>query len=170
MQVEKYRWQQALLHWASAALILWVLISGFVVAHLDVAPRTFEVVSFANVALSTLYIPVFVLRWWLHLCLIKPASLHHDRVMRVVTVLVHESLYLTTGFVLLSGVLMMKREIDVFGGFAIAPLLSDPGWQALWFTLHIGACMVLAALVLMHVGAVMMHELLGRRVLRRMLP
>ncbi|QXH51212.1 cytochrome b/b6 domain-containing protein [Pseudomonas fakonensis] len=170
MHVEKYRWQQALLHWASAALILWVLISGFVVAHFEVAPRTFDLVSFANVALSTLYIPVFLLRWVLHLRWSKPVHLHHDRLMRCVAALVHEGLYAVTGFVLLSGVLMMTREIDVFGWFAIAPLLSDSGWQALWFTLHIIACVVLVMLLVMHIGAVMMHELLGRRVLRRMLP
>lgn len=96
--------------------------------------------------------------------------LHHDRLMRCVAALVHEGLYAVTGFVLLSGVLMMTREIDVFGWFAIAPLLSDSGWQALWFTLHIIACVVLVMLLVMHIGAVMMHELLGRRVLRRMLP
>ncbi|MDH0730838.1 cytochrome b/b6 domain-containing protein [Pseudomonas sichuanensis] len=170
MQVEKYRWQQALLHWVSAVLILWLLISGFVIAHLDVASRTFDLVAFANVALSTLYIPVFLLRWVLSLRWSKPAHLHHERSMRFVAVLVHEGLYVVTGFVLLSGVLMMNREIDVFGWFSIAPLLGDPGWQALWFTLHIAACVVLAVLLVLHIGAVMMHELLGRRVLRRMLP
>lgn len=170
MHVEKYRWQQALLHWASAALILWVLVSGFAVAHLEVAPRTFDLISFVNVALSTLYIPVFLLRWLLHLRWSKPQSLHHDRLMRFVAVLVHEGLYWVTGFVLLSGVLMMKRQIDVFGWFSIPPLLSDPGWQGTWFTLHIGACVLLAVLLVMHIGAVLMHELLGRRVLRRMLP
>jgi cytochrome b561 len=170
MPIEKYRWQQALLHWVSAALILWLLVSGFAVAYLDVAPRTFNLVSFTNVAMSTLFIPVFLLRWLLRLRWGSPAGFHHDRRMKFVAELVHQGLYWTTGFVLLSGVLMMKHEIDVFGWFSFPPLLSDPAGQALWFTLHIGGCLVLAALLVMHIGAVVMHELCGRRVLRRMWP
>lgn len=169
MQVEKYRWQQVLLHWVSAVLILWVLISGFFVAYFDVAPRTFDLVAFVNVSLSTLYIPVFLLRWLLHLCWSKPAHPCYGRLMRCMAMLVHEGLYVVTGFVLLSGVLMMTREIDVFGWFAFAPLFSDTGRQALWLKLHIGACVLLSVLLVMHIGAAIMHEVLGRRVLRRML-
>ncbi|WHL29003.1 cytochrome b/b6 domain-containing protein [Pseudomonas juntendi] len=71
---------------------------------------------------------------------------------------------------LLSGVLMMDRPIDVFGWFTLAPLLSEPFWHGLWFKVHICACLLLALGVSVHIGAVVLHELAGRRVLRRMLP
>ncbi|MFI7835125.1 cytochrome b [Pseudomonas asiatica] len=170
MQAQKYCWQQILLHWISATVIIWVLISGFYVAYLDVSPGTRHFVAFVNVAMTTLFIPVFMLRWLLRLTRPKPRSPHdhlkHQRIAHVA----HEGLYWTTAIVLLSGVLMMDRVIDVFGWFSIAPMLSDPFWHSVWFKAHIASCMLLALGVSMHIAAVLLHELSGQRVLRRMLP
>ncbi|MFK3817543.1 cytochrome b [Pseudomonas sp. NPDC089407] len=170
MQAHKYCWQQILLHWISALVIIWVLISGFSVAYLNVAPCTYHRVAFINVALTTLFIPVFLLRWLLRLTQPKPRSLHGDSKGQRIAHVVHEGLYWTTLVVLLSGVLMMERAIDVFGWFSIAPLLSDPFWHSVWFKAHIASCLLLAVGVSMHIAAVVLHELSGRRVLRRMLP
>lgn len=170
MRIEKYRWQQMFLHWISAALILWLLCSGFAIAYLNVAPQTHAFIAFINVALSAVFIPLFLLRWLLHLYWAKPRSLHHDERLKRLAELAHTGLYWVTAIVLLSGVLMMNRDIDVFGWLSIAPLVTDIYWQDLWHVVHRVSCMVLAALVVMHVAAVVMHELCGRRVLRRMLP
>ncbi|MFV3282752.1 cytochrome b [Pseudomonas sp. NY15356] len=170
MQVQKYCWQRILLHWISALVIIWVLISGFYVAHMDVATTTFHAVAFFNVALTTLFIPVFLLRWLVRLVKPAPKSLHDDPRNRRIVHVVHEALYWTIATVLLSGVLMMDRDIDVFGWFAIAPVLSDPFWHGVWFNIHIASCLLLALGVAMHIAAVVLHELSGRRVLRRMLP
>ncbi|WHL29004.1 hypothetical protein QJS63_06505 [Pseudomonas juntendi] len=75
MQARKYAWQQILLHWVSALVIIWVLLSGFYVAHLNVTPTTFHLVAFVNVAMTTLFIPIFLLRWLLRRTLFKPGSL-----------------------------------------------------------------------------------------------
>lgn len=40
--------------------------------------------------------------------------------------------------------------------------------MALFVTIHVGSCLVLSLLIVMHVGAVIFHELCGHRVLRRM--
>ena len=170
MQVQKYCWQQILLHWVSAMVILWALISGFYVAHMDVTPATLHRVAFINVAMTTLFIPVFLLRWLLRLTRLKPRSLHDDPKGQRIAHVVHEGLYWTTAIVLASGLLMMDRAIDVFGWFSIAPVLSEPFWHRVWFYIHIAACLLLATGVALHIAAVVLHELSGRRVLRRMLP
>lgn len=170
MQARKYAWQQILLHWVSALVIIWVLLSGFYVAHLNVTPTTFHLVAFVNVAMTTLFIPIFLLRWLLRRTLFKPGSLEGAARGERIAHLVHEGLYWTTAIVLLSGVLMMDRPIDVFGWFTLAPLLGEPFWHGLWFKVHICACLLLALGVSVHIAAVVLHELAGRRVLRRMLP
>ena len=71
------------------------------------------------------------------------------------------------GGVLLSGILMMDRGIDL-GGFTLPAMLSDDFWLSLWFDVHVFSCALLAGLVLLHVVAVIKHELLGRRILQRM--
>lgn len=74
MQARKYAWQQILLHWVSALVIIWVLLSGFYVAHLNVTPTTFHLVAFVNVAMTTLFIPIFLLRWLLRRTCSNPAA------------------------------------------------------------------------------------------------
>ena len=61
MQIQKYCWQQILLHWVSAMVIIWALISSFYVAHVNVTPATLEQVAFINVAMTSLFIPLMLL-------------------------------------------------------------------------------------------------------------
>jgi cytochrome b561 len=80
----------------------------------------------------------------------------------------HTLIYLVISLVLVTGVLMMDRPIDVFGLLEIAQPLSDPGLISRFLTLHVWACIFLALLIVLHIGAVIVHELCGHRVLRRM--
>ncbi|MEX7643183.1 hypothetical protein, partial [Stenotrophomonas maltophilia] len=89
-----------LLHWVSALVIIWVLLSGFYVAHLSVTPTTFHLVAFVNVAMTTLFIPIFLLRWLLRRTLFKPGSLEGAARGERIAHLVHEGLYWTTAIVL----------------------------------------------------------------------
>jgi len=170
MQEYKYCWQQVLLHWVSALVICWALVTGFYVAFFDVEQETADLVGSFNVSLTTLFIPIFLMRWLVRLVNAPPSPVHEHPAGQLIAHVVHEGLYWVTAVVLLSGVLMMDRPIDVFAWFALAPLLSDPFWLEAWFTLHIAACAVLALGVLLHVGAVILHELSGRCIVRRMLP
>lgn len=170
MQIHKYCWQQILLHWVSALVIGWALVSGFYVAGFDVEPATAHLVGFVNVGLTTLFIPIFLLRWLVRLVKARPGALNENPRARRAAQAVHEGMYWLTALVLLSGVLMMDRAIDVFGWFAISPLISDPSWLSAWLKLHVAANVVLTLVVALHVGAVILHECSGRQVLRRMLP
>jgi cytochrome b561 len=72
------------------------------------------------------------------------------------------------GTVLLTGVLMMDRPINVFGVIEIVQPLSDPRLIALFVSFHTWTCVVLALLLAAHIGAVIVHEACRHRVLRRM--
>ncbi|MFZ5934960.1 hypothetical protein BGP84_05160 [Pseudomonas putida] len=170
MQRHTYCWQQILLHWVSALVIVWALVSGFYVTGFVVEPATAQWVGFVNVGLTTLFIPVFLLRWFMRYLKARPSALSENALVRRIAHVFHEGIYWLIALVLTSGVLMMDRAIDVFGWFAIAPLLTDPFWLSAWLTVHVAANVALALAVALHVAAVAMHEFAGRSVLRRMLP
>jgi len=163
MMVSGYSRQQVLLHWVSAVVILWALVSGFFVASFEVSDETRQWVGLINVSLTTVFIPVFI---WRLLVLF-----HHGRQLssdQLLAVFVHRLIYLLVGIVLITGVLMMNRPINVFGLIEITQPLNDVGLIALFFRIHIWACVGLSVLLAMHIGAVIIHEIRGRRVLRRM--
>ncbi|MGE7990375.1 cytochrome b [Pseudomonas sp. NPDC089554] len=167
MNNEKYCWQQLLLHWLSAVVILWALASGFAVSLLDVDLATFEQVAQLNAIVGTLFIPVFLLRCYFRIVGPAPRDANGEGWRSVVAHFTHLGLYGLTAVVLLSGILMMHRGIDL-GLFILEPLLKDHFWLHLWFDVHVFSCALLAALVMLHVAAVIKHELSGRRILQRM--
>ncbi len=82
---------------------------------------------------------------------------------------VHKCMYLVTGVVLTSGVMMMDRAINVFDVLSIPAPLESAGLIAVFKKIHDVSCVVLAVLVVLHMGAVIRHEVSGHRILRRML-
>ncbi|MCY1429518.1 Prokaryotic cytochrome b561 [compost metagenome] len=168
MSYVKYTRQQVILHWVSAVVILWATISGFYVALAPVSNEVLVHVSFINVSLTTLFIPVFCVRWYLRYTRAGPIGADGNRSTARLAHCVHEIIYWVTATVLVTGILMMDRPIDVFGWVQLSHLVSDPQWLARFNGLHIAACIVLAGLVAIHVAAVVMHELSGRRLLKRM--
>ncbi len=160
---QRYPGMQVLLHWLSAGVILWTLLSaGYVLLFAMHTPLSQAIADF-NVALTTLFIPLFVMRCWLRWTapprVGEPAGLAR---------IVHLLLYGVTALVLLTGVLMMARPIDLFGWVQIPQLLHAPEWLEGFNLLHRLSSLVLALLVAGHILAVIWHECSGRRVLRRM--
>jgi cytochrome b561 len=168
MTVSGYCSQRICLHWVSAAVIVWTLASGFYVAGVDVPAQTGQWIAFTNVSLTTVFIPFFVWRSCLFVIHLRDMRLSAMTLGEQLAFFFHSLIYLTVGVVLLTGVLMMDRPIDVFALFKIAQPLSDPTLIAQFFTVHVWVCVALSVLVVGHVGAVIVHELNGRRVLRRM--
>lgn len=167
-EMERYSWEQVLLHWISAAVILWVLVSGFYVAYAEVDEATRTWVGWVNVSATTLYIPIFVLRCVVRAFKPVPASIDRNPLGRLAAHVAHQALYWLTAVVLLSGVLMMDHAIDVFGWWQIPGPTFDAVWHARWFTLHIASCFALAAVVLLHIAAVCLHQWRGHAIVRRM--
>lgn len=168
MTVLGYSGQRVWLHWLSAAVIIWTLVSGFYVAGVEVPARISQWVSFINVSLTTVFIPFFVWRLCLFIAQVRHTNLSALSAEKKRVFFVHALIYFTVIVVLVTGVLMMDRPIDVFAAVEIAQPLSDPALIGVFLTIHVWSCLFLSALIVLHVGAVIVHELCGRRVLRRM--
>jgi cytochrome b561 len=168
MTVSGYSRQRVLLHWMSAAVILWSLASGFYVAGANVSAQVKHGVAFINVSLTTVFIPFFIWRLFIFIYHAPHASVVASSKLERLVLFAHALIYFSVSIVLVTGVLMMDRPINVFNMFRIAQPLADPGLIAQFTAIHVWACVVLSALIALHVGAVIVHEVCGRRVLRRM--
>lgn len=164
----RYSWEQVLLHWVSAAVILWVLVSGFYVAYAEVDEAMHAWVGWVNVSATTLYIPIFVLRCAVRAFKPAPVSIDRGPWGRLAAHVAHQALYWLTAVVLLSGVLMMDCAIDVFGWWQIPLPMIDAVWLDRWFALHIASCFALAGVVTVHIAAVCLHQCRGHAIVRRM--
>jgi cytochrome b561 len=167
MKTSNYSACQKILHWVSAVIILWSLLSGFYVAMFTVPAPVKAWVGFFNVSLTTLYIPVFIMRVY---CSFSHGLDFSEKrsLPEYMALFVHKAMYLVLAVVLATGVLMMDRPINIFNLVSIIPFDSDPASIA-WFTrVHVLSCVVLLLLLGLHIGAVVMHESRGNRVMRRM--
>ncbi|MEJ8862958.1 cytochrome b [Pseudomonas jessenii] len=168
MTVSGYSRQRVLLHWLSAAVILWTLLSGFLVAGFEVSAHIKESVAFFNVSLTTVFIPFYLWRLFLFFTHTRFSGMKSLSLVEVLALFAHALIYLFVGAVLVTGVLMMDRPIDVFGVIEIGQPLSDPQLIALFLAVHTWVCVVLSLLLVAHIGAVIVHGACNHRVLRRM--
>lgn len=159
--------KQKLLHWVSAVIIIWSLLSGFYVAVFTVSEPIKAWVGFFNVSLTTVYIPVFVLRVYYSFSHGLDFSAQRS-LQEYMALLVHKAMYLVLAVVLVTGVLMMDRPINVFNLIAIQPFESPPATIAWYTQVHVLSCVVLLLILVLHIGAVVLHERRGKRVMVRM--
>ncbi|PIB64250.1 MULTISPECIES: cytochrome b/b6 domain-containing protein [unclassified Pseudomonas] len=167
MTTVSYSTRQKLLHWISAVVILWALLSGFFVAVFTVPAPVKAWVGFFNVSLTTLYIPVFALRVYCSFSHGLDFSIKRSP-QEYIALLVHKAMYLVLAVVLATGVLMMDRPINIFNLVSIMPFDSDPARIAWYTRVHVLSCVGLLLMLVMHIGAVVLHERRGKRVMARM--
>lgn len=162
-----YSPRRVLLHWLSAVILLWTLVSGFYVAYGPVSGSVQHSIGSFNVSLTTVFIPLFVWRACLFVRELRALESMLAWTQGLV-LFVHAMIYLTIGVVLFTGVLMMQTAISVFGLIQIPQPLGDPSLIEWANRVHTLSCVMLSILVAMHIGAVIWHEVSGRRILRRM--
>lgn len=167
MKTSRYSTTQKWLHWVSAIVILWSLLSGFYVAVFTVPESVKAWVGFFNVSLTALYIPVFVLRIYCSFTHGLDAFVKRSP-QEWLALLVHKAMYGVLGVVLVTGVLMMDRSINIFNLVFIPPFDNDPAEIAAFTRVHVLSCVVLLLVLMAHIGAVVLHELRGNRVMARM--
>lgn len=157
-----------LLHWLCAPVIVWALVSGFALACGILPPPLAAAIPPFNVALTTLLIPVFLLRVAYRLSFRAPALPLPARQRRLAHA-GHLLLYLATTTSLASGVLMMERPVILPGG-VVLPAMLDAGPVTQAFAMvHLSSNVALALLVAGHIAAVYRHQRRGLNVLARML-
>ncbi|KQN58129.1 MULTISPECIES: cytochrome b [unclassified Erwinia] len=167
---KKYSLPRIYLHWLSAIVIVWATISGFYIPLGRPSAATAELIGFINVSLTTCFIPFFILRIIFCLKHKDPAVAPAQRKTHKIAKAVHLILYTNISVVLVTGVLMMERSINVFNLFSIPAPLTDPQLTHFFHSVHMASCTSLALLVIMHILAVIKHQLAGHGIMRRMLP
>ncbi len=164
---DKYSHLARVLHWASAAVVLWATLTGvYAAVWADAELR--DLIAFVNVSLTTLLIPVFALRVGHRLMSRKPAALAVSGIERRAAAIGHFALYALTAVVLASGVLMMERDIEVFGWVSFERPIADPAVNLAFGLVHRATTGLLSLMVLIHVAAVVRHHRRGIQVLARM--
>lgn len=159
-----------LLHWLSAATILWLMISGLAVVGLDRAstPRLF--VDAVNPVLGALFLPIFIARAALY---VRSRPFHQrvsaprEQQMMVAGQVV---LYACVFVVLLTGLLMMPAGWKLMNVIPAYGRAVGDDVRSSSATLHFWADGALACLVAGDVAMVVVHEMRGRPVLYRVLP
>ena len=164
----KYSALQKWLHGISALVMMWLMMSGYYIAFISQSVSIKEAVGAFNVSLGSLFIPFFFFRMYVSLGKGYRVVFKTKALMPCMVFLVHTAIYLATAVVLISGVLMMDRETRVFNLVSLPPLVSDVKLLELFACVHDVACILLGLLLVMHIGAVIKHQLAGQSVIKNM--
>jgi cytochrome b561 len=169
VQSNRYPFIWRLLHWLSAIIILWAIFSGFFIllAHPD--KDVIHKIANFNVAITLLFIPVFIVRIFVVYYFSKPTTDTLARHQQTLANLAHAFIYLVLSVVLISGVLMMENTMSVFGWFEISAILDKGASTQFFFILHRAANTLLTLLLFVHIAAVIKHQLNGVPILRKMI-
>lgn len=158
------------LHWLSAIVILWASISGLYIAYFELESNIKSRILSFNVSITTVFIPFFF--WRIYHRIKHGVPTPHSKMSTLEVKLAHlghTTLYVLISVVLVSGVLMMGHDILVFELFTIPQPLQGKTSIQFFESLHFYSCRLLALLVICHLAALIKHEVMGKRILRRMM-
>ena len=155
------------LHWVSAAVIIWATISGFYAGTLPDGELRASIGGF-NVALTACFVPVFLTRIAVRIAAPDPEPIPGGRKLQKIAEFAHVSLYAATLVVLVTGVLAVDHEADIFGFAVLQPIGMSEAARDAANLIHSLSCYGLALMVILHIAAVIFHRLQGRQLLHRM--
>lgn len=108
-----------ILYWIFVLVIIWVIIFGFYVGLFDVFFELKILIGFINVLLIILLIFVFIIWIYFYFVLEKFEDINDNVLVWFIVYVVYFIFYLNIFVVLVIGVLMMERDINVFDFFII---------------------------------------------------
>lgn len=158
------------LHWISALVILWASITGLYIAFFELETGIKNRILRFNVSITTVFIPLFCWRIYHRLKQGIPAP--HAAMSNIEIKLAHIGhtlLYVLVSVVLVSGVLMMDHNVNVFQMFTLPQLLQNKSSIHFFEIVHLYSCRLLAVLIVCHLVALVKHEIMGKRILKRMM-
>lgn len=157
-------------HWIFAVAIIYTSIAGYTLAQLSDGPVR-EFLSRLNMSIATVLILLFPLRVIWKFVRTEPRALAHvSATQSRLAHGAHALIYMTIFAVLTSGFLMVPDGYSFFGLVEIHTPFAKGALTDQLFIIHRASCALLAALVVLHVLAVVKHQLINRvDVLRRML-
>jgi superoxide oxidase len=157
-------------HWTFAVWIIYASVAGYSITRLANGP-VHEFLSQLNMSIGTVLIVLFPFRVGWKLVRNEPRALRDvSATQQLLARIVHAVMYAVIFAVLASGFLMVPNGYSFFGLVEIhTPFEKGPLTDEL-FAVHRATCALLAGLVVLHVAAVIKHQLVARNdVLRRML-
>jgi len=159
-----------ILHWLSALVILWATLGGLYIILPNTEDHIKLQIAEFNVSITTLFIPIFCFRILYRILNKAPLEQRITATMEAkIAKLMHKLLYVLVSIVLVSGVLMMDRPIPIFDFFQFTQLLDNSNFISLFKILHQYSTQLLALCILLHILAVIKHEIMGHKILRRMI-
>lgn len=157
------------LHWISAAVIIWATCSGFfAVAHAPDNPWR-RIIDTINPQLTTLFIPFFALRLVLYLRSKPWRAWGFRTAAENAAALGHGLLYLGITLILITGLLLMPHQWMLLGVLPMPAIIQNQHDLTRLGAAHGCLCAFLALLVMGHIGAVFWHHVRGHPVLGRMM-
>jgi len=170
----RYPWIWRLLHWTSAVVILWAIFSGFYLAFFNSSDDIKHTMADFNIAVTMVFIPVFMLRMWVAKHYQKPYTPQLTEQQSNAANQAHKFIYWVVCLELASGILMMDRQINIFEWVSFsAPLLNVEFFSIaatdIFFMVHRVCSFLLTFLIVLHVGAVIKHHRNGIPLLKKML-
>lgn len=165
----KYHPLRVWLHWISAAVILWALFSGFYAAYATTSSELKAIIGYINVSLTTLFVPVFTLRIICAFLLASPDDMPASgKVQQQLAKGMHFIIYLVTSVVMVTGILMMERDIPVFEWFTLPRPIKNDVITFRFKLIHISSCVLLSFILCGHIFAVLSHMMKGNKIMSRM--
>lgn len=157
-------------HWTFAACIVYASVAGYSLSRVANGP-VHHFLSQLNMSIGTVLMVLFPLRFGWKMLRTEPRALRDVPAwQQSLAHGVHGVLYLAMFAVLASGFLMVPNGYAFFGVVEIHTPFRQGALTDELFAVHRASCAVLAGLVVLHVLAVVKHQLITRNdVLRRML-
>jgi cytochrome b561 len=169
-----YGWVSILFHWASAALVIFILGLGLYLPRYGYHSPNFLRYAHLHYGLGILIFGLFALRLCWRLSSRSPAPLSTKPATRAVIKAIKVMLYTVVFVVICSGFLICTSDgqsVDVLGLFAMPSLMSmeNAGVNIAGLT-HKYLAWLLCAIVVLHAAAALLHHfVVGDRTLLRML-
>ncbi len=158
------------LHWLSAVVILWAMSTGLYITFFDVNPDLKKELLSLNVAITFIFIPFFL--WRIIHKVQKGIPNYHKSLSEAEVKIakpIHHLLYVLICITLISGTLMIDHEINIFNVFSFPQLIQDNELITYFKIGHMYICRILAVFIILHIIAVIKHEVTGTRILKRMI-
>ncbi len=170
MKTIKYDITAKTLHWLSALVILWATLGGFYMILPNTEDHIKLQIAELNISITTLFIPIFCFRILYRITTKAPREQGLVPTIELkMARLMHNFLYALVSIVLVSGILMMDRPVSIFDFFQFTQLLDNSNIITSFKTLHKYSTQLLAICILLHIMAVIKHEIMGNKILKRMI-
>ncbi len=168
-----YGWPVKSLHWFMALLIISMVALGLYMSGLPRGDEKSELIRL-HASGGLLAFMLLLVRFGWKISSVAPKPVSSASWQKLLAGLVHWAFYGIVTFMVISGSLSLMTvgwDVPFFDLFSIpTPYERDMALHHYWEEWHVAAWYGLAALFVLHIGAVLFHQFIGKKqILKRML-